>query len=98
IVNAGILLFQRYNPFRRFIHRLIAPLKRSLLYKMVASIRLSSSIHKGARQARLYMGQNGPGSPVLPLVYYIVGYCEKLKIGIVPSNNNIKLPFDMGVK
>jgi len=67
-VNAGILLFQRYNSFRRIIHRLIAPLKRSLLYKMVAPIGLSSSIPKGARQARLYMGKMGRGAPFTPRV------------------------------
>jgi len=65
-VNAGILLFQQYNSFRRFIHQLIAPLKRTLLYKMVAPIWLSSSIPMGARQARMYMGQDGPGDRFCP--------------------------------
>jgi len=27
---------------------------------------------------------------------WALGCCEKLKIGIVPSNSKIKLPFDMG--
>jgi len=28
----------------------------------------------------------------------ILGCCEKIKIGIVPSNHKIKLSFDMGFK
>ena len=30
------------------------------------------------------------------LTQYILGCCEKIKIGIVASINKIKLPFDMG--
>ena len=69
-MNAGILLFQRYNSFRRIIHRLIAPLKRSLLYKMVAPIGLSSSIPKGQDSPAFIWGKMGRGARFAPRVLH----------------------------